>query len=291
MGCSSPPSRAPSVHELPALGTGGAGHCRTPRLQSPVSARRARGLAGRGKRDKSAGLDLAGALSLLCLALGWVLRRRNRMRNRHCWRRHCGRHRHRHRRCPLRLCSGLDDVLACGVLRSGRGEVQARGGEARRAPAGPTSEALVPRAGLMKPAWRTSTVSGVDDVAADRTPDEVRHPIPDHPTRHELGGVVDPLLRAFGLMVIEVLLGIQEVPRHNWLLASRAQDEARDEVQEPDDGEADNEDLEQFDIAFACADCKQARVQTGTGMSGEASPEQATHPHSGKTCRFGSGGG
>ena len=203
------------------------------------------------------------------------------MRNRHCWRRHCGRHRHRHRRWPLRLCSGLEDVLACGVLRSGRGEVQARGGEARRAPAGPTSEALVPRAGLMKPAWRTSTVSGVDDVAADRTPDEVRHPIHDHPTRHELGGVVDPLLRAFGLMVIEVLLGIQEVPRHNWLLASRAQDDARDEVQEHDDGEADNEDLEQFDIAFACADCKQARVQTGTGTSGEASPQQATHPHSG----------
>ena len=139
----------------------------------------------------------------------------------------------------------------------------------------------MPRAGLMKPAWRTSTVSGVDDVAADRTPDEVRHPIHDHPTRHELGGVVDPLLRAFGLMVIEVLLGIQEVPRHNWLLASRAQDDARDEVQEHDDGEADNEDLEQFDIAFACADCKQARVQTGTGTSGEASPQQATHPHSG----------
>ena len=138
----------------------------------------------------------------------------------------------------------------------------------------------MPRAGLMTPAWRASTVSGVEDVAPDRTQDEVRHPIHDGLNRNEPIGVVDPLLRAFGSIVLEVL-GIQEVPRHNWLLASRAQDEARDEVQEPDDGEADNEDLEQFGIAFACADCKQARVQTGTGISGEASPEQATHPRSG----------
>lgn len=110
----------------------------------------------------------------------------------------------------------------------------------------------------MTPAWRASTVSGEDDVAEDPTPDEVRHPIHDGLNRKEPGGVVDPLLRAFGFIVLEVLLGIQEVPRHNWLLASRAQDEARDEVQEPDDGEADNEDLEQFSITFACADCKQA---------------------------------
>ena len=175
-----------------------------------------------------------------------------------------------------RGCTCLRGVCEAAGVRCRLG-----GGEAYRAPAGPTSEALVPRAGLMTPAWRASTVSGVDDVAEDRTPDDVRHPIHDDPSRHERGGVVDPLLRAFGLMVIEVLLGIQEVPRHNWLLASRAQDDARDEVQEHDHGEADNEDLEQFDIAFACADCKQARVQTGTGISGEANPQQATHPHSG----------
>lgn len=155
------------------------------------------------------------------------------------------------------------------VVRSGRGEMRAREEDAAPAsrahyqPAGPTTGPPLQRGpnaacrGLMAPARRASTVRGVHDVEADRGADDVRHPVDDTPQHLPRRGLIDPLLRAFGIFVLELAGTMDlEVPRPKGFAASSFAHEARDDHREQDDGEADNEDLEQFGVTLARADCK-----------------------------------